>query len=496
MLGKLEHLDESAVRRHAAEDQPPLPQRLPIGRIDLVPVAVPLGDLVGAVDAVRPGPRSKQTRVGAEPHGAAHVRHLVLRVQERDHGMARPRVELGRVGRRETAHVSRELDDGALQTQTDPEIGDLPLPDEPDRVDHPVDAALPEAARDEHAVEGFEEVGPPRLHILRRPPLDIHFDVVHGAAVDERLRDRLVRIHEIRVLPHHADPHPAVRRVLDPVHHRLPVVEVRRRRVEPELLADAVVHLLRAIGEREFVDRGHVARLDDPVHVDVAEAGDLLLDPVVEVVLRTAHEQVGLDSDAQEFPHRVLRRLRLQFAGRVDPGDEREVDEKGVLAAHILPELPDRFQERERLDVANGSADLRDHDVVIRRQAPCRRLDLVRHVRDDLDRDAEEVAAPLLRDDVLVDAARRDVVRLRERLVDEPFVVAEVEVGLRPVVRHVDFAVLERRHRPRVDVEVRVELLDRHAQAALDEQAPDRGRGDPLPQRGDDPSRDEDVLRR
>ena len=172
------------------------------------------------------------------------------------------------------------------------------------------------------------------------------------------------------------------------------------------------------------------------------------------------------------------------------------MDEEGVLAPHILPELADRLQEGERLDVADGAADLRDHNVVALVQAPHRHLDLVGHVRDDLDGGAEEIAAPLLRDDVLVDAARRDVVRLRERFVDEPFVVSEIEVGLRAVVRHVDFAVLERRHRPGIDVEVRIELLDRHAQAALDEQAPDRGGGDPLPERGDDAPRNEDVFRR
>ena len=49
----------------------------------------------------------------------------------------------------------------------------------------------------------------------------------------------------------------------------------------------------------------------------------------------------------------------------------------------------------------------------------------------------------------------------RERLVDEALVVAEVEIGLGAVVGDEDLAVLVRVHRPGVDVDVRVELLDR-----------------------------------
>ena len=86
-------------------------------------------------------------------------------------------------------------------------------------------------------------------------------------------------------------------------------------------------------------------------------------------------------------------------------------------------------------------------------------LDLVGDVRDDLHRPAEVVAAALLVDHRLVDAAGGEVVGWREvERVREALVVAEVEVGLGAVVGDVDLAVLERAHRARVDVEVRVEL--------------------------------------
>ncbi len=228
----------------------------------------------------------------------------------------------------------------------------------------------------------------------------------------------------------------------------------------------------------------------------VAEQRDLALDLVGQGALGAADQQVGLDSDLHQLAHRVLRRLGLEFAGGGDVRDEGEVHEQGVLASHVVAELPDCLEERQRLDVADRAADLDDHDVVLGRDAAHRRLDLVGDVRDHLHRGAQILAAPLLGDDVEVDAARGDVVRLRQRPVDEPLVVAEVEVGLGAVVGDEHLAVLEGRHRAGIDVDVRVELHHGNAQSAFHEQAAERRGRDALAERRDHASGDENEFRR
>ncbi len=60
----------------------------------------------------------------------------------------------------------------------------------------------------------------------------------------------------------------------------------------------------------------------------------------------------------------------------------------------------------------------------------------------------------------------------------ETLVVAQIEVGLGAIVGDEDLSVLEGAHGAGIDVEIRVELLQRHAQAAAFEQAPDGSRGD------------------
>ena len=73
--------------------------------------------------------------------------------------------------------------------------------------------------------------------------------------------------------------------------------------------------------------------------------------------------------------------------------------------------------------------------------------------------------------------------------------MADVEVGLGAVLGDEHLAVLERVHRARVDVEVRVELLHRDPQPAGGEELAEAGGREALAQRGGDPAGDEQMTR-
>src|SRR5439155_27132950 len=149
-------------------------------------------------------------------------------------------------------------------------------------------------------------------------------------------------------------------------------------------------------------------------------------------------------------------------------------------------------------DVADRAPDLRDHDIEVLRLGDQldALLDLVRDVRDDLNRAAQEVAAAFLADHRVIDGPRGHVGRARGVLVGEPLVVTQVEVGLRAVLGHEYLTVLERAHRAGVDVYVGIELLDLDAQPPAHQEPADRGGRDPLAQRRYDASRYEYVTRR
>ena len=116
-------------------------------------------------------------------------------------------------------------------------------------------------------------------------------------------------------------------------------------------------------------------------------------------------------------------------------GHQRQVHVDAVVAAELDAQLADGLEERQRLDVADRAADLDHADVGAVGAELDAALDLVGDVRDHLHGRAEIVAAALLRDHALVDAAGGEVAVAAGGRAHEALVVAEVEVGLGAVLR-------------------------------------------------------------
>ncbi len=150
-------------------------------------------------------------------------------------------------------------------------------------------------------------------------------------------------------------------------------------------------------------------------------------------------------------------------------GTSEDVHEEHAVAAELVAQLAVRTRGRAATRCRDRASDLSDDHIgarVLRGLKTHAALDLVGDVRDDLHRVAEVLAAALARDHLRVDLAGGDVRGLGQVDVEEPLVVADVEVGLGAVVRDEDLTVLERVHRAGIDVQIRVELLHHDAQTA------------------------------
>ncbi len=180
--------------------------------------------------------------------------------------------------------------------------------------------------------------------------------------------------------------------------------------IEAEREQHLAVEPFGRIGLRHGIDVVDVARLDHRAFAHVAEQRELAALFLRDRPVGAAQQDVGLDADREQFLDRMLGRLGLQLAGARDVGHQREMDVDRVVARQLVAELADRFEERQALDVADRAADLHQHEVVAVVAVADEILDGVGDVRDDLDGGAEIVAAPLLGEDVLVDAAGGDVV--------------------------------------------------------------------------------------
>src|SRR3974390_267704 len=133
-----------------------------------------------------------------------------------------------------------------------------------------------------------------------------------------------------------------------------------------------------------------------------------------------------------------------------------------VAARQIIPELTERPKIGQALDIADGAADLTQDEVEFIVAIANEVLNGIGDVRNNLDRRAEVIAAPLLRENFLIDSAGRNIVLARRRTASKTLVMTQVEIGLGTVIGDKNFAMLIWRHRARVDVQIGVKLAQSH----------------------------------
>ena len=298
------------------------------------------------------------------------------------------------------------------------------------------------------------------------------------------LRHRQIGIVEPHVLAHQGDGH-APLGVLGLVHHGGPLGEVRRVADQPQPPHHHIRQPLPLQHEGHLVQQLRRQVGDGVVHGDIAEQGNLIQNVPGDGGIAAAHDHIGLNAQAEQLLGGVLGGLGLQLPGAGDGHDEGHMDKHHVLPPPLGSHLPDGLQKGLTLDVAHGAADLHNGRVHIGGlQSVDVPLDLVGDVGDDLHRAPQVVPRPLPVQHVPVPLPGGHRGVHGEVFVDEPLVVAQVQVGLRPVVGDEDLPVLVGGHGARVHVEVGVQLLHPHPQAPLLQKPPQGRRRDPLTQPG------------
>ena len=156
-----------------------------------------------------------------------------------------------------------------------------------------------------------------------------------------------------------------------------------------------------------------------------------------------------------------------------------------VVVADFQRKFADGFEERQAFDVAGRAADFGDDDIGLGffGEQVDAIFDFICDVRNHLHRIAEINAFAFVIQNFLIDLAAREIVHPRELRAGETLVMAEIQIRFRAVIEHINFAVLIRRHRARINVKIRVKFLQRDLQAAIFEQRAERGRSQTFAER-------------
>ena len=478
---QLHHFHNPVIRQTAAEYNACLLKLLAVLIVDLKAVAVPFVHKRHV--AVKFGclrTRRQLAGIFAKAHGAAKLLHVFLFRHQVNDTVLALRVELRRVCIGKAEHMAGNFHKRKLHAKADAEERHAVHTRIADSRNHSFGSALTEPPRNKDAVDLGKNLA--YVFFLNRfgiHPFDMDLDLVADAAVRQRLRNAEVSIVQFDIFADNGY-RDAFRQGVRRVHHGNPVREVGARRIQLKTFADDVVQALFPERKRNRIQKRKVEVFNDAIFRNITEQCNLLPNVVADFALRTEDDDIGLNTDGKKLFHAVLCRFRLVLVRAAQVRNQRHMDEKAVGAADLRGKLADSLKERLAFNVAHCAADLDDRNVDIFLAGVNPFLDFVCNVRDDLHGAAAVIAVPLFLNDVPVDPAGSDVAVLRQIFVDEPFIVAKVEIRFRAVVGHEHLAVLERVHRPGVNVQVRVELLHGDAKPPRFQKPAERCRGNPL----------------
>src|SRR3984957_6685148 len=388
-----------------------------------------------AIDRRDPAAAPQARGIGAKPHRSAEVAALRSLFEfvaaqpfgHQAHDRFCRRAEFGGIGFRNADKIAGSLDHGHLHAETDAEIWHVALARELGRANFSFGTALAEAARNQDAVDVLEERR--RVFIfedLTFDPVEVDLHFVGDAAMRQRFDQRLVGILHAGVFADDGNGHLTFR-IPDPLVDDVPALQARRNLGgDTERRQYLIVEGGGMIGLRHGVDVIDVARLDHGGLTHIAEQAELAALFLWNRAIGTAEQDIRLDADRTQLLDRMLGRFGLQLAGAWNERQQRQMDIDRMVTRQVVLDLPDSLEERQALDVADGAADLAQHEVEVVIAVEDEILDRVGDMRNDLDGRAEIVAAPLLGDDVLIDATGGDAVGLGGGTPGKTFIVAEV----------------------------------------------------------------------
>ncbi len=134
------------------------------------------------------------------------------------------------------------------------------------------------------------------------------------------------------------------------------------------------------------------------------------------------------------------------------------MDIEGIFNPLVHAHLSNRFQKRQRLDIADSTSNFDHDDVHALASSADPVLHLVGDVRNDLNGATEVIAPTFATDHLFIDLAGGEVVLFLHRRANEAFIVAQIEIGFGAIFGHENLTMLKRTHGARVNIDIWIEL--------------------------------------
>ncbi len=158
------------------------------------------------------------------------------------------------------------------------------------------------------------------------------------------------------------------------------------------------------------------------------------------------------------------------------------MNKQRVVFADFQGYLTDCLDKRLTFNITDGPADFCNDDIRIRlfSDGINKGFDFICNMGNDLNGLAQVFTPSFLGKDIPVHFAGGEVGEAVQIFINEPFIVAKIQIRFRTVFRYINLPMLIGAHRSRINIYVRIKLLRRNPEAARLQKSAERRRRDAL----------------
>ena len=235
------------------------------------------------------------------------------------------------------------------------------------------------------------------------------------------------------------------------------------------MITNDLIHTLSLHIKWHLIDMFHVEWFDNSLRCNITELSQFILDSLTSRLFCTNNQHIWLDTQTTQFLNRVLRWFCLHFTSSLQIRKKRCVDIHNVVRTNISLHLTKCFKEWETFNIPNRTTNFSDNDIWISR---CRcTLNLVFQsicdMRNHLNSRTKILPFTFLTQNFAVNLTSSHVRVFIKIDINKTFVVTKVKVSFSTIISNINFTVLVRTHCPWVNIDVRIEFLNRNLKTTI-----------------------------
>ena len=415
------------------------------------------------------------TRIQSQTHRTAQILNIKLFRHQVDNRMCAVRIELRAVGISHTANVTGKFNYCALHAQADTEERNLVLTCILNSLNLALNTAVTEAAGHQNAVNtghNLSHISIICFDFFCIYPMDIKLGFIGNCCMTQGFGNGNISILQSNVFADYSDSYLLVIFFQDAGHHIMPALHILRLVLHFQLAQDNGIKSLLLHEHRYLINASCGKVLNNCVGVYVAEHSHFFAHFLRDRLFAAANDNIRRNTDAAQLFDAVLSRFGFQLTGCGNIRYQRNMNIKHIVLADILFYLTDGFQKRQAFNITYSTADFRNNEVgiILLAYAENALFDFICDMRNNLYGTAKIIATAFFIYYTLVNLACGRIGVFGQVDINKAFVMSQVKVSFRTVVGYKNLAMLIRAHCSRVNIDIRVELLDSNPIAAAFQQ--------------------------